>query len=400
MTHSQPVFPWPNRFARALVAAARRGVCALFAASAVLVPLWAGPAARAAEDPEAFTVRSVAVDATADTAARARDQALAAGQLAAFNRLLARLTLASDRDKLPAISTEAVSDLVRDFEVADEKTSAVRYLALLTVRFKPDAVRGLLRERGAGFAETRSRPLLVLPVYELVGALSLWDEPNPWREAWARVRSPDGLVPVVRANGDLQDVALIGAEQAVRGDDKRLAAIAARHGASDVLVARASMRYPDSARPAEGSGPWLQVTLSRFGTTQLEQTRVEAFYPEGGESLQATLERAAVAIAEQIQENWKRNNRLRFDTGDELTVEVPLASLAQWIDIKSRLEKISFIRRSDLILLNRKGARVRLNFMGDEEQLRLALLQSDLTIERGATALILRSGAPREGAGR
>ena len=41
-----------------------------------------------------------------------------------------------------------VSELVRDFEVADEKTSAVRYLARMTVRFREDAVRTLLREHG------------------------------------------------------------------------------------------------------------------------------------------------------------------------------------------------------------------------------------------------------------
>lgn len=351
---------------------------------------------RAAGDPEAFTMRAVAVDATADSAAAARDKALAAGQAVAFERLFARLALASDRDKLPPIGPEALNDLVKDFEVADEKTSAVRYLALMTVRFKPEAVRALLRERGVGFAETGSKPLLVLPVQEVAGALALWDEPNPWRAAWAVLPPSDGLVPIVRAKGDLQDVALIGAEQAVRGDDRRLGAIARRHGAADVLVARAAMRYPEGAAAVEGgSGPWLQVTLMRFGTAQLEQTRVEAFFREPGETDDALLARAAATIAGQVQENWKRNNRLRFDTGDELTVEVPLASLAQWIDIKAKLDAVPFIRRADLIFLNRKGARLRLNFIGDEEQLRVALLQSDLALERGATSLVLRAGTVR-----
>ena len=387
MTHSQPYFPSVN----ASDGGAFRRFSAMRLAFAFMLAVLAAPAG-AAEDPQVFTVRGVAVDATADSAARARDQALAAGQAAALNRLFSRLALASDRDKLPPVSTEAVNDLVKDFEVADEKTSSVRYLAALTVRFKPDAVRNLLRERGVGFAETPSKPLLVLPVYELVGALSLWDDPNPWRAAWDRLPPTDGLVPVARAKGDLQDIALIGAEQAGRGDDKRLTAIARRHGAADVLVARAGMRFPEGISPAEGSGPWLQVTLSRFGTSHLEQTRIEAFYREPGESEEALFNRAAAVIAAQVQENWKRNNRLRFDTGDELTVEVPLNSLAQWLEIKGKLEKVPFIRRSDLIFLTRKGARLRLNFIGDEEQLRLALIQSDLSLVRGATSLVLRQG--------
>jgi hypothetical protein len=345
-----------------------------------------------AADPKVFAVRAVEVDATADTAAKARDDALAAGQMTALRRLIARLTLKSDGAKLPPFGANAVSDLVKDFEVANEKTSAVRYLASLTVRFKPDAVRGLLRQHGVGFAETRSKPLLVLPVFEITGALSLWDDPNPWRQAWGQIPPSDGLVPLVQAKGDLRDVAAIGAEQAVRGNNQRLAAITKRYGAADVLIARAGMRYPDKA-PSEGAqGTWLQISLSRFGTASLEHTRIEAFYPQPGESKEALFQRAARVIAGQVEENWKRNNRLRFDTGDELTVEVPLESLAEWLKIKGKLETVAFIRRSDLIYLTPKTAWLRLNFIGDEEQLRLALIQSDLELKRGATSLVLQLG--------
>jgi hypothetical protein len=355
-----------------------------------------GAPARAA-DPEVFSVRGVAVDATAATAAKARDQALAEGHRAAFKRLVVRLVLAADRPRLPALALDAINDLVRDFEVADEKTSAVRYLASLTVRFRPDAVRSFLRGQGVGFAETHSKPVLVLPVLEVSGALSLWDDPNPWRDAWNRLPPSDGLVPLVRPRGDLQDIAAIGAEQAVRGDDARLRAIAGRYGASDVLIARAGMRYPDGPPVAGGGGQWLQVSLSRFGNALLEQTRVEALYPEPGETQAALLARAAGVIAFRVEENWKRNNRLRFDAGDELTVEVPIASLAQWLEIKGKVEALPFIRRADLIYISRKLARLRLNFIGDTEQLRLAFSQSDLTLEPGPTSMVLRAGRASSG---
>jgi hypothetical protein len=364
-----------------------RDILVLLAAIALAV---LPPGAARASDPEVFTVRGVTVDATAGSAIEAREQALAAGQAAALGRLFTRLTLASDRQKLPVLGIDRINDLVKDFEVSDEKTSAVRYLASLTVRFKPDIVRTFLREQGTGFAESPSKPLLVLPVMEVAGALALWDDPNPWREAWNRLPPSDGLVPLVRANGDLQDVAIIGAEQAVRGDAGRLAAIAGRYGAADVLVARAGMRSPEGAMIQSGSGPWLQVTLSRIGVAPLEQARVEAFHPEAGESMEALLARAAQAIAAQVQEEWKRNNRLRFDTGDELNVDVRLTSLAQWLEIKAKLETVPFIRQTNLTFLSRKGARIRLNFIGDEEQLRLALIQNDLVLERSATSLVLR----------
>ncbi len=389
----------PPRTGAAGPGSGRRRAGRLPAALALLAALAAAvfsvAPGRAAAD--VFTVEGVPLDATAATAARARDQALPAGQVAAFGRLMDRLVLSADRARVPALGYEAVSELVRDLELADERTSAVRYLARLTVRFRADAVRNFLRERGLIFAETRSKPLLVLPVLETAGALALWDDPNPWRAAWKQVPPSDGLVPLVLPEGDLQDVAAIGAEQAVRGDDRPLQAVARRYGAADVLTARAAMRFPESQVAEGGTGPWLQVTLTRFGTVQLEQTRVESFFPEEGEGMDALLARAAVSVARQIEEGWKRNNRLRFDIGDELAVEVPLRSLDEWLEIRSRLESIAFVRRSDLVVLTRRAAVLRLNFIGDEEQLRLALAQNDLTLEPGATAWVLRM---RAGGGR
>ena len=349
-------------------------------------------------DASVFTVSGVAVDATADTAAAARDRALAEGQKAALGRLFARMVLAVDRPKLPEISAGAIAELVRDFEVTRERTSSVRYLAVLRVRFKPDGVRDLLRGHDIGFAETRSRPVLVLPVYEVAGAYSLWG-PNPWREAWKAAPPSDGLVPLVRPASDIRNAVLIGAEQAVRGADDRLAAIARHYGAASVLVAVAGFRMGTAGDGGQAPQPFLQVTLSRMGTGRREQTRLESFALRADESRDAAIGRAVAIIADQIQEEWKRDNRLRFGVGNELIVTVPIASLADWLTIKRRLAGVAFIRRSDLLFLSRKEARLRINYIGDKDQLTLALGENELILERGPISWTLqRSPQGRGGA--
>ena len=85
-------------------------------------------------------------------------------------------------------------------------------------------------------AETVSKLVMVLPVFQSAGALILWDDPNPWRDAWASRPKKQGLVPTLLPLGDLADMASIGAEQAMDGDRQRLNAIAGRYGASDTLV--------------------------------------------------------------------------------------------------------------------------------------------------------------------
>lgn len=376
----------------------------IFAVLGLLALLFWVPAADAREDSHGdtpgnggvFTVSGVAVDATADTAAAARDQALAEGQKAALGRLFARMVLAVDRPKLPPINAGAVAELVRDFEVTREKTSSVRYLAVLRVRFKPDGVRDLLRAHDIGFAETRSRPVLVLPVFEVAGAYSLWG-PNPWREAWQAAPPSDGLVPLVRPANDIRNAVLIGAEQAVRGADDRLAAIARHYRAASVLVAVAGFRMGSAGEEGQPAQPFLQVTLSRMGTAFREQTRLESFALRAGESREAATSRAVAAIADQIQEEWKRDNRLRFGVGNDLIVTVPLASLADWLTIQRRLAGVAFIRRSGLLFLSRKQARLRISYIGDEDQLTLALVENELILERGPTTWTLRHASSGRG---
>jgi hypothetical protein len=329
------------------------------------------------------------VDATAGTATVARDRALAEGQKAALGRLFARIVLAVDRPKLPQVNAGAIAELVRDFEVTREKTSSVRYLAVLRVRFKPDGIRDLLRGHDIGFAETRSRPILVLPVYEVAGAYSLWG-PNPWREAWQAAPPADGLVPLVRPTSDIRNAALIGAEQAVRGADDRLAAIARHYRAAGVMVAVAGFRMGAAGEAGQAPQPFLQVTLRRMGTALREQTRLESFALRPGESREAAIGRAVAVIADQIQEEWKRDNRLRFGVGNEMNVTVPLASLADWLTIKRRLAGIAIIRRSDLLYFSRKQAGLRISYIGDKDQLTLALVQNELILEQGPISWILR----------
>ncbi|HSR55994.1 MAG TPA: DUF2066 domain-containing protein [Alphaproteobacteria bacterium] len=355
---------------------------------------------RAQTEEGVFSVSGVEVDATADTATRARDRALAQGQREALSRLFDRIVLDEDRGRLGAPDASTVAQLVRDFQVTGEKTSSVRYLAELRVRFKPDEVREYLRSRNVGFAETRSKPLLVLPVYEVSGAYSLWGSPNPWREAWNALPQANGLVPLVRPRGDVNDTAIISAGQAVQGQDASLAAIARQYGTDDVLVAVAGFRLGAAGAAGQPPQPYLEVSLMRWGSAIGRSRRTESFAVREGENEAAALSRAAAAIADQIQEAWKQSNRLRFGAVNQLTAVAPISSLGDWLDLKGRLGGIAFIRKRDLIYLSRKEAWLKIDYLGDEQQLTQALRQRDILLERGPTSWVLRrAGRPGAPAG-
>lgn len=336
---------------------------------------WVPVVVGSAQAEDVFEVRDVAVDVTAETAAKAREQARAEGEAKAFQTLLERLTLRIEHKGLPRLAAGEISAYVKDFSVADEKTSSVRYLARLTFRFKPRDVRALLIESGFSFAETVSKPVLVLPVFQDTGALILWDDPNPWREAWAALPKKQSLVPTLLPTGDLADIATIGAEQAMDGDQQRLAAIANRYGASDTLVVFAVLRVE-----AAKARRILDVYFTRFGRQLKEQTEVIGFPQDKDETVAALLARAAQELTYVVEDNWKRDNLLRFDRSGMITVVVAIAGLGDWLRVRDRLGGVAVIRRAEMVLLSKARVRLNLHFIGETNQLALALEQADLRL--------------------
>ena len=324
---------------------------------------------------DVFAVHGIKVDVTANSTAAARDQALAIGERVAFRELLERLTIRTDHPRLPTFSVNETAAFISDFEVAKEKASTVRYLATLNYSFKADDVRSLLIDQKIAFAETTSKPVLILPVYQAAGSLLLWDDPNPWRNAWTERPKKFSLVPAILPKGDLQDIAMIGPEQTVAGDDQRLSAIAKRYDAGDTLVVLAIMKM-DRGRPD------LEVYVTRYGSVLQEQTVVRSFASNDTEDLDSLLSRASLELTSHIEDNWKRDNILQFGRQAVVAIKIRIGSLKDWLDVRRRLADVAVVQRSDLVILSLDEARVNLHYIGEPEQLALALEQADLKITR------------------
>jgi hypothetical protein len=304
--------------------------------------------------------------------------------------LMDRLTQPNDRARVPKVTLAQLNDLVQGFEVANERRSGVRYLADYTFHFRPEAVRQFLRRAGIAFAETPSKPLIVLPVLHALGRSLLWDDPNPWREAWANTKSASGLVPLVRPFGDLDDVQAIDADTAAQGDDAGLRAVAKRYGDGDVLVTQATLKI-------DGGQHIVDVTSTRYtpGVAGVEQTWVSSTTANPGESDADAMGRAVAATQAQVEEAWRLANTLDTNQSGTLLARVPAASLQEWVAVRDRLSGVAAVRSSRLLALDREGARIEIRFIGDAMQLRLALAQRDLELSGNDPDWVLqrRSGA-------
>ncbi len=356
---------------------------------------WAGGAAHVQDQNPIFTVNDVQVDQTAVSAAVARDAALADGQQQAIRRLFQRLVVRADLRLLPELDGKAVASLVQNLEVSDEKTSSTRYLATLTVRFKPDSVRGILRAAGLRFSETISRPRLVLPVFESAGAINLWDPPNAWRQAWeTRDRDSDSVVPIVLPEGDLSDIGAVGPVQALAGEAEPIRKIAARYRLRDVLVAHATL-----VQDLAANRPVLHVSLRHIGASSNAVT-IETFTGLSREQVGMLLREAVNRTVQRLEDDWKRANYLRFDEPVRLSASVDLTTLSDWLEMSRRLKGAAVIQNVELASVTRKDAQVVIHYLGGPEQLGLALAQRDIDLVDVDGFWVLRLARRVDAAGR
>lgn len=356
-----------------------RRFSSLLTAGAVtfLLGLSGGPRP-ALSDAAVFQVSGIPVDVTAETAAQARESAIAQGHREAFRALMTRLVLKDDLAGVPRLSGAQIVELVQDFSVANERTSAVRYLADLTFRFKQDAVRSLFRSYRLRFTETRSKPLLVLPVFGSGGGALLWEEANLWSFAWAGRDMAEELVPLMVPLGDLGDVATVDARRALSGDADALAGIAQRYGMEEALVAQAVL----TGEPLVGDAR-LDVAANHYGET-VWQVFAGSFEQTGPGEIDGLFAAAIDAVVASVQDAWKEENHLSFDEQRMLSAIVPVTGLNDWLEVKKRLQGVAAIVGLDLVYLTRQFAQVDIAFIGDEYRLARALEQSDIYLTPSA----------------
>jgi len=335
------------------------------------------PYPTAAQSEGVYTVNNVKVDEIAESAAVAREVALKIGQKEAYKRLMKRIVLVKDFPNLPELSGKQLVQLVSGVEVIEEKTSPVRYLAKFVVRFNPSAVRSYLRNAGLQFAETKSKAMIVLPLLRVQATLQLWDSGNFWLKAWRELPKSDGLIDLIVPKGETLDIADISPEQAVIGNGERIKSISQRYGAAAALLTVATIKNLQGKRIIELATSWLSQGA-------IDRTSIKSLKNSKGQSLQRVLSIAAKHLRDEIEEDWKKDNLLRFGDNRELIAQTDLRGLSDLIVLKNKLEANSFVQKAEIIRLSLNSALIRVQYIGSPGQLSLSLSQRDIVLTQGA----------------
>lgn len=322
--------------------------------------------------PDPFTVSDVNVEASADSAANARPVALAEGQRRAFTTMLRRLTQPEDHGRLPRPSEALLNEVVAGFGIDEERASATRYIAKISVTFRAEAVRRLLQDNKLAYAETMSRPIYLVPVWQSPMGAKLWESDNPWRAAWAQRPDPQGgLVPLSIAPAS--DAGGPTLERLLSTPDE-VKALARRAGLEDALIVVATLQQSDPGAFR------IEIATQHQGLAGFLDG-IEPFMATGGTQEEALLS-GAIDLSRRIEGRWKQGSVIDLEKQGQISVAAGFQTLAEWNKLRSALAGIPIVRKVDVLRLTHRDAQLLLDYYGAPEQLASALAQRDVTLEQ------------------
>lgn len=339
--------------------------------------------ALAAED--VFTVSGVKVDVHAENAVAAREKAFTDAQTVAFNALASRLLGEDEAKTYVAPDNAAISSMIKDFEITNERISAVEYIGTYTFRFDGPAVRRQFNMQGMKYSDLASKPVLVLPFFQVGSKITLWSDANPWLKAWGRNTSKGGLVPTVVPLGDAQDVGAIADDEALTYQSDRLGEMLDRYNTGDAVVLIAKPGPVDAGNvPVD-----LNIMIYRTDSGSPEYVQTIKVVPSPGNMADALYDKAVQQVRSVLQKGWKQKTMVDPVIGkSSITAYVQFTTMQEWVMTRQALQTVQGISNMKVKSVTPHEAEIELQFSGDVNRLRLALAQSDLLLSSPQTSLV------------
>jgi hypothetical protein len=247
-------------------------------------------------------VTGITVDVKGKSAEDARSNGWREAQRKAWEKL-----------KGPKISDSQLEGLVSAIVIEKERLGPRRYIATLGVVFDRQRAGAYL---GGAAQQTRSAPLLVIPVVESGGAYITFEQRNPWQRAWAEFNPGQSRIDYVRLSGAGGDSLLVNFGQAGRRSRAWWRSTLDQYGATDVVMAFARLDHQFPGGPVSGT------FTARYGPDNrpLESFTLKADSPDGVPAMlaQAVARMDTIFTGALVAGKLRPDPSLRLGAGGEI----------------------------------------------------------------------------------
>ena len=333
----------------------------------------------------------VDVDVTSNDTASAREQAMIKGQANALEDLLGRFTTGEQaKNVVSGLDQRQIAGMARGTEVLSEKMASNRYRATLKVSFDADEISKLIGGGNGGSGVAQAAPtgsFLILPSYEEDGNVLLWDEGNPWRNAWKVTGVESSSGDIIVPYGDKADISVLDVKSLSSANYSALLPLIVRYGATDIILLHA--KFTQSGQTADTT---LEVVKRRINRTQNE-VNVLTYRADLQENRDALMARATHDIVESLQH--KKNEEaesIKTVFGGEhnsLMLLASVSTLNSWTTLRAKLSTLPMVDKLEPLAISPQQVDLIIHYRGSADSLANAITAQNIRLRQTPTYWVI-----------
>jgi hypothetical protein len=321
----------------------------------------------------------VNVDVTGSDTANAREEAMAKGQTEALAELLGKFTTSDQVQQIMTnLDPQKVSAMVRGTEVLNEKMSTNRYRATLKISFDANEVSKLIGNSGGNGEAVKPTPtgaFLIIPSYEEGSTTLLWDDGNPWRNAWKATGIAAIAGDIIVPYGDKADSAVIDVKTLPSATFSSLQPMTVRYGVTDIVLLHA--KFLPSAETT------LEVVKRRISRTQNE-VNVLTYRADPQENREALMARATHDIVDSLEhtkiEEVQSVKAVYEGDHASIMVLVSISTLSSWTQLRAKLSTLPMIDKLEPLAISPQQVDLMIHYRGPADSLANAITAQNIRL--------------------
>lgn len=279
-----------------------------------------------------YTAENVEMSGEGANPVEAKNNAITAGELQAFNQVIIGLVGVNNESFVERPSHDEILEMVRDISILEEKNTATSYWGKMNVRFKQKAIQDLLQKNNQVYVKKAPPTYWLVPVWRQ--GVSMWtlEDENPFYQILKGQRKLSDFTTMILPNGDVDE--MIAVAQALNNQDfSDVTMMATRNHAEQILVVVVDYS-PD--------GSWKMAPEPYAGTENV-------FYglSVSGMGIQS-LSDGWLRLNNKMALAWQEKNVSDQMSDTTYYVRLKVDKLTDWSHLEKELKKIVFLENLTL----------------------------------------------------
>ncbi len=286
-----------------------------------------------------------------------RNKALNLSYQIALARYLGWVTLLNKQDIGIIINDTSSKDYVSGYSIENEKFTQDKYSALVTVNFDKQKIEQLLTGKKVDYFLKKGPRTLLIPLVKFKDRLILWDDPNPWFDAWLRRPLDSNLTEFILPSGEVDDLITLNAEEAESLKYYKIKNLTSKYSAEEALVLIVNLFETNNK---------YSFNLEAYNGLKQEQISLQQLGAKSSNKLNEDLLLLANKFADNYDDMWVKKNIDRIGNNTILYINVYYQNFNEWIKIKNFLKKNNLVKYFKVTSLSYEKADIELSVLSEE----------------------------------